>query len=152
MSQRGELFTAILDYAERGVIPTFEDTMLQMAWRFVMPALDADDEKYRTKCLKKKYATYCRDIGKKGTEPLDFEDWLDAGAMSVKAMEEQQMLSTDIGRYPISNTSTISNSISNTASITDTISTAKGGGEQETDWVANRQAAKDALLNYGRCT
>ena len=44
--QKGILFEAIMDYADDGIMPEFDDIALQIVWDFVQPRLDDDNEKY----------------------------------------------------------------------------------------------------------
>ena len=52
MEQRGELFTAILDYSENGVIPDFTGE-LKMAFAFIRSAIDRDTEAWAEKRMKR---------------------------------------------------------------------------------------------------
>ena len=45
MEQQGELFNAILDFGENGVVPSF-DGLLGIAWDFIEPRLVRDNERY----------------------------------------------------------------------------------------------------------
>lgn len=45
MEQRGELFTAILDYSENGIVPSFTGE-LKMAFAFIRCSLDRDADKW----------------------------------------------------------------------------------------------------------
>ena len=45
-AQKGILFEAIMDYADDGVLPEFDDIALQIVWDFIQPRLDDDSEKY----------------------------------------------------------------------------------------------------------
>lgn len=45
MEQQGELFNAILDFGENGVVPSF-DGVIGVAWDFIMPRLVRDNERY----------------------------------------------------------------------------------------------------------
>ena len=45
-AQKGVLFEAIMDYADDGVLPEFDDIALQIVWDFIQPRLDDDSEKY----------------------------------------------------------------------------------------------------------
>lgn len=74
--QRGQLLTAILDYAERGIIPDFDDPLLGMSWVSIASGIDRDGEAYNEKVDKKKYATFCREAQKKDIEPIPFDEWL----------------------------------------------------------------------------
>lgn len=73
--QLGDLFLAILDYAEYGTKPDFIDPLLGMAWSFVSSGIDRDWEAYLEKVDKRKYAAYCREAQKHQLEELSFEDW-----------------------------------------------------------------------------
>ena len=57
--QRGQLFLAILDYSELGLLPEFTGAM-QMAFAFIKTALDRDTEAWETKREKR------RESGSKG--------------------------------------------------------------------------------------
>ena len=50
MTQRGELITAIIDYARDGAVPEINDPMLGMAWDVLRPVLDLDAERYEAIC------------------------------------------------------------------------------------------------------
>ena len=52
MEQRGELFTAILDYSENGVIPDFAGE-LKMAFAFIRSAIDRDAVAWEEKRVKR---------------------------------------------------------------------------------------------------
>ena len=52
MDERGQLFTAILDYSERGIVPDFTGE-LRMAFAFIRTALDRDAEKWEQKRTKR---------------------------------------------------------------------------------------------------
>ena len=54
--QRGVLFTAILDYAESGVLPELVDVAVGIAWDFVKPRIDRDAEAYAGKVEKARAA------------------------------------------------------------------------------------------------
>lgn len=62
--QRGMLFTAILDYAHYGSVPTFDTPLLEMAWSFVQPSIDRDGEKYAKTCKQKQIAGLTSDFRK----------------------------------------------------------------------------------------
>lgn len=45
--QKGQLFEAILDYAEFSAVPDFgDDVGLSVAWDFIQPKIDRDNERY----------------------------------------------------------------------------------------------------------
>ncbi len=57
--QKGQLFDAILDYGEGGVLPDF-DGVLGVCWDFIQPMIDRDAESYREKCDKARRAIETR--------------------------------------------------------------------------------------------
>ena len=89
LEQIGKLFLAILDYAAEGKEPHFEDTIMRLAWGFIVPSLDADDRRYGETRLKRKYATYCREAKRKGEEPLPFEEWMNHHVTSCDDFDDQ---------------------------------------------------------------
>ena len=112
--QKGQLFQAILEYAELGIIPQF-DGILAMAWTFVQPQIDRDSGRYEHKVEKAKYAVFVREEKKKGVEePLSFDEWRCSGVSS-----DYREISDDIGRHPITNTIPTTNTIP----VTDTTPT-----------------------------
>lgn len=88
--ERGKLFMAMLNYAEWGELPELEG-LGKMAWSFIQPKLDLDNQRYELKCEKSRYAVYCREIQKSEGVPLSFEEWRE---------REYRLLSADNVRYP----------------------------------------------------
>ena len=62
LEERGELFTAILNYSEFGDVPHFESDGLKMAFAFIKLALDRDTAKWENKSKARSEA------GQKGNE------------------------------------------------------------------------------------
>lgn len=106
LEEKGQLFEAILDYGEYGAIPEV-DGVLGIAWDFIQPKLDLDAERYDTKVEQKRYATFVREVKKRGETPMPFDEW-----KQLSDTERSQVISADIGRYP----TTTSNSTSTTTS------------------------------------
>ena len=96
MVQRGELLTAILDYAEFGIVSELGD-MTGICFDLMRPKIDHDDERYEEVGLKKRYATYCREAKKDGEVPVSFEEWLSS---------DNRIASSDTKWYPSATTST----------------------------------------------
>lgn len=92
--QKGQLFQAILDYAEQGSVLHFNGVMA-MAWAFVQPQLDRDGERYAGKVEKTKYAVYVREAKKKDEQPIPFEEWRYSQLSS-----DDSEISDDNRRYP----------------------------------------------------
>ena len=61
---RGKLFTAMLDYAELGVMPEL-DGMTALCFDLVRPKLDRDAERYEQQRLHSLYMVYCRSTPEK---------------------------------------------------------------------------------------
>ena len=57
--EKGLLFEAILDYGQYGVFPDF-DGMMGIAWDFIQPRIDADDEHYKEVVQVRKAAAKAR--------------------------------------------------------------------------------------------
>lgn len=109
--QRGALLTAIMGYAHDGRLPAL-DPVTAMAWEFIKPKIDKDQETYNNVVLKREYATYCRDTKRSGETPVSFSEW------------KHHVISHDITWYPTTSstpsTSTSSTSSTSTSSTTTT--------------------------------
>lgn len=55
-AQRGKLFLAILDYSEHGLLPDFDDAVIDMAFAFIQNLIDRDSDAYKDKCEKRAIA------------------------------------------------------------------------------------------------
>lgn len=53
-TQRGQLFTAIMEYAHYAAVPDFEDKLIGMAWSLIRPILDRDRRSYEKKVFDNK--------------------------------------------------------------------------------------------------
>lgn len=76
--QRGQLLTAIMEYAHFGAVPDFTDPLLSMAWSFVKTSIDRDGERYEKAVTKKKISGITSDFKrnyapKHGISPDDEE-------------------------------------------------------------------------------
>lgn len=110
--QKGILFSAILDYAENGVMPELDDDAVGVAWDFVKPRIDRDAEVYAGKVEKAKAAadkrwnvpTYARACAGMPTHA----NALSGNAEQCKAMP----------KMPTTTTTTTSTSTSNRDTVT----------------------------------
>ena len=59
MEQQGELFNAILDFGENGVVPSF-DGVLGVAWDFIEPKIVRDNERYEKTVAARRAAAQSR--------------------------------------------------------------------------------------------
>ncbi len=116
LSERGELFTAILAFAEDGEIPTFAGS-LGMAWAFIRPQLEADAKRYRKTVVQNTYSSYCAKEKRAERKPMDFELWLEYEGIDANW---NRVVPNDTERNPNSEysplQSTIENKRGNTAS------------------------------------
>ena len=71
----GQLFRALLEYGQTGVLPDFQDRALRTVWRQLQARADQDAAKYSKKCLDSRFAVYCREAEKKGQIPLPRDEW-----------------------------------------------------------------------------
>ena len=92
--EKGQLFEAILDYGEFGVVPELSGAV-GVAWDFLQPKLDRDSERYDQQILQKQYAVFAREIKKRGGTPVPFADW-----QELTENERNRLLSADNERYP----------------------------------------------------
>ena len=116
LEDKGQLFEAILDYAENGIEPEL-DGALGVAWDFIQPRIDLDSEQYELKVETSQYAAFSRERKKLGLEPIDRDEW-----RSMTDIERHRAISSDesdtpetsgdIGRYPNTNTKSNSNILS----------------------------------------
>lgn len=113
LEEKGVLFEAILDYAELGVVPEL-DGVLGVAWDFIQPKLDRDSGQYDRKVEQKQYAVFVREVKKSGGIPPTFEEW-----RSISDIERNQLISTDIERYPTSTSTLTSTSTSKEDMVAD---------------------------------
>ena len=102
--QAGALLRGIVDYAQTGAIPEL-DPMPGMAFDLLRPGIDRDGERYFEQIDQRRYAVYCREVKKRGADPISFENW-------------QRMISDDIGRYPTTTTTTTPNPTTTPATTT----------------------------------
>ena len=113
LEEKGVLFEAILDYAELGVVPEL-DGVLGVAWDFIQPKLDRDSGQYDRKVEQKQYAVFVREVKKSGGIPPTFEEW-----RGISDIERNQLISTDIERYPTSISTLTSTSTSKEDMVAD---------------------------------
>lgn len=112
-SERGQLLVAILEYGQYGTVPRF-DGLLALAWGFIKPKLDKDEETYESSVVQRKYAAFCKRRAALNLPKVLFEEWI-----NLTDSERERLLSTDneplravtpvASRYPTTTTSSTSN-------------------------------------------
>ena len=100
IAAKGQLFEAILDYGEFGIVPDL-DGALGVAWDFIQQKLDKDTDRYDKQVEQRQYAVYVREQKRNKLEPLPFEEW-----KTVFYIESNRNVSDDIERYPTTTTTT----------------------------------------------
>lgn len=120
-ADKGRLLVAMLEYGKYGTVPQF-DGMLALAWGFVQPKIDRDEETYENSKIQRQYAAFCKKRAKVGLPKVAFEEWL-----NMTEYERQRMVTTDneplrpvdsvASRYPSTSTSA-STSTTTSASTT----------------------------------
>lgn len=89
----GDLFLAILSYAQFGVIPSFTDRGMRVIWRELVRKIDVDGDKWEQKTVDTLYMTYAREYKKRfgeGQTVPDKESWI------VKEIERLVANSNDV--------------------------------------------------------
>ena len=75
MEQRGELITAIMEFAENGVAQVSDDPLVAVVFDLLSEKVARDAATYRETCINRAYSTYCRECKKDGNEPVDRNTW-----------------------------------------------------------------------------
>ena len=129
---RGRLLVAMLEYGKDGVLPEF-DGMLALAWGFVKPKIDKDEEEYNLSVLRRQYATVCRERKKKGEPEITFDDWLKSEQHGDN--QRSSMMTNDNQWYPTTTTSptTTTTTTTNTTTSTTTAAAATATTNDEDD-------------------
>ena len=78
--EKGQLFEALLDYGEHGIVPDFDGKM-GVAWDF---------ERYAEKTQKNAYAAFVRELKKQELPKITFEQWT-----NMSDIERHRMIMPD---------------------------------------------------------
>lgn len=127
-SDKGRLLVAMLEYGRDGVVPQF-DGMLALAWGFVKPKLDRDEESYDNAKLQRQYAAFCKQRKSMNLPKIPLEEW-----MQMDPDERKRRATTDNGplrpvvpvdsRYPSTSTSTTTTATAATSTSSSASTTA----------------------------
>ena len=124
-ADKGRLLVAMLEYGQSGKVPQFDgDLGLTLAWGFVKPKIDKDEDEYNMSVLRRQYATVCRERKKKGEPEITFDEWL-----NIKRNYDEQntsMITNDNQWYPTTTTTPSTNTST-------TITTAAAASTNEND-------------------
>lgn len=75
-SDRGKLILAILEYGQDGREPDFKGS-LAMAWGFIRPKIDRDDESYESAAQQRRYANFCKKRSSLNLPRIPYQKWLE---------------------------------------------------------------------------
>lgn len=111
-ADKGRLLVAMLEYGQSGKEPQFAgDLGLTLAWGFVKPKIDKDEEAYKESVIQRQYAAFCKKRRKLNLPKIPFYEW-----MENPEYESERKITTDneiqrpvdfvAFRYPTTTTST----------------------------------------------
>ena len=134
-SDKGRLLVAMLEYGQSGKVPQFEGELgLTLAWGFVKPKIDRDEETYENAKEQRKYAAFCRSRSALNLPKVPFEEWVNLSPAERKRMltnNNEPLRAVDFvdNRYPSTTAATPANtSISTTAAAAVSTSGDEDGG------------------------
>ena len=130
-ADKGRLLVAMLEYGQSGTVPVF-DGMLALAWGFVKPKIDKDEEEYNLSVLRRQYATTCRERKRKGEPEITFDEWLKTNGNHDN--QKPSMMTNDNQWYPTTSTTPTSSTNTSTSTATAAAATTNGdGGDSDPD-------------------
>lgn len=145
-ADKGRLLVAMLEYGQSGAVPAF-DGMLALAWGFVKPNLDRDEESYQNAVVQRKYAAFCKQRRTLKLPKISFEEWIDMSdderlRMATSDNEPLRAVDSVDFRYPTTSTTTTPST-----STSSTATTAAAATTTEPDIAA--ATAKNILKVFG---
>jgi hypothetical protein len=107
-ADKGRLLVAMLEYGQSGTVPEFTG-MLSLAWGFVKPKLDRDDESYESAIVQRQYAAFCKKRKVLNLPKIPFEEWLSMDynerlRMATEGNEPLRAVDSVASRYPTTST------------------------------------------------
>ena len=130
-SDKGRLLVAMLEYGQSGIVPQF-DGVLALAWEFVKPKIDKDEEEYNLSVMRRQYATTCRERKRKGEPEITFDEWLKTNGNHDN--QKPSMMTKDNQWYPTTSTTPTSSTNTSTATAAAATATTNGdGGDSDPD-------------------
>lgn len=123
-ADKGRLLVAMLEYGKCGIVPEF-DGMLALAWGFVRPKIDKDEQEYNMSVLRRQYATVCRERKKKGEPEITFDEWLNT--KDNHGSQRPSMMTNDDQWYPTTSASTTTSTTTATAAAATATTSGVGG-------------------------
>lgn len=145
-ADKGRLLVAMLEYGQSGKVPQF-DGMLALAWGFVQPNLDRDDEAYQNSVMQRKYAAFCKQRAAHDLPKIPFDEWMDMSDnerlwRSKNDNGPLRVVAPGGSRYP-STTSTPTTSTTSSTTTTPTTTAECGCGQENNFWQMWMQYPED---------
>lgn len=127
-ADKGRLLVAMLEYGQTGALPEFTG-MLELAWGFVKPKLDKDDEAYKESVIQRQYAAFCKKRRRLNLPKIPFEEWMEMPEYEKERIvtnenELQRPVDFVGSRYPTTATTSSSSTSSPTNTSTSTAAAA----------------------------
>jgi hypothetical protein len=148
--EKGRILTAILEYGKDGKEPAFQG-MAALAWSFIKPRLDRDEESYENAKVQRRYAAFCKKRSGLNLPKVPFEQWLDMSEDQRQQRltpdnEEQRSVDFVSDRYPTTTTNTTAATDTTTTTTTNTNTTATTAAAADTGADAPAAAAAERKL------
>ena len=147
-ADKGRLLVAMLEYGQSGKLPEF-DGMLALAWGFVKPKLDRDDESYEEAKVQRKYAAFCKKRNSLSLPKIPFEEWLgmdnnERHRMATEGNEPLRAVDSVVSRYPSTSTTgtTATPTTTNTSATAAAAVTGTTTDPEDAATAANRNVVK----------
>lgn len=117
-ADKGRLLVAMLEYGQSGKTPDFTG-MLALAWGFVKPKLDRDEESYEEAKVQRRYAAFCKKRNGLNLPKIPFEEWLamdnnERHRMATEGNEPLRAVNPVESRYPSTSTTETPSTSTNT--------------------------------------
>ena len=145
--EKGKLLVAMLEYGQSGIDPQFTG-MLALAWGFVKPKIDKDEEEYNLSVLRRQYATVCRERKRKGEPDITFDEWLKTNG--INGNQKPSMMTNDNQWYPTTTITTSTTTTTATATATAAAATTNddcgGDGEDRAVKVLSGELGKGVVF------
>ena len=139
---KGRLLVAMLEYGKTGTVPAF-DGMLALAWGFVKPKIDKDEEAYKDSVTQREYAAFCKKRRRLNLSKIPFEEWLDIPEyererLSTSDNDLQRPVDFVASRYPTTSTTPTPSTPSNTPTSITTAAAATTNTNDDTAAATDR--------------
>ena len=131
-ADKGRLLVAMLEYGQTGKVPQFDGEFgLTLAWGFIKPKIDKDEEEYNMSVLRRRYATVCRERKRKGEPEITFDEWLKTSDNNDN--QKPSMMTNDNQWHPTTTTPTNTSTTTATAAAANTTETGFAAATAERD-------------------